>query len=276
MLKSIIKRVLLTVLKPLVRLLGEDIQPDPTHENRRKLCHVGGHYTSAGNIEFEDVRFHLSYPTFENILVENLYFENYNFPLKGSWAVFDIGANAGATCIWFARQDNVKKIYAFEPVKPTCKMLHDNLALNPRLQNKVEVFPFGLGAERETIKIPFHRDHVMSLSSRGTFDSCFEPESVEEIQVEIAHQTIEPLLRKHQDDRVFLKVDCEGAEYEILPDLAEAGLLKEVDVLIVEWHDGDFQKIVSLLEAEHFFCFIEWHRRDKWKIGIIKAVKQTL
>jgi hypothetical protein len=114
----------------------------------------------------------------------------------------------------------------------------------------------------------------MSVSSKNTFDECFVPESIEKIQIEIADIILAPLLKEHEQGRVFLKIDCEGAEYEILPNLVQAGLLKTVDVVIVEWHSGDFQPLVSLLEQEGFFCFIEWHQRDRWKIGIIKAVKQ--
>jgi FkbM family methyltransferase len=240
---------------------------------RKQLSDIRAASLADGAIEIEGVRFHRSYPSFARVLVENVYCENYNFSLYGSWVVVDIGANAGATSLWLARQPNVMTVYAFEPVSPTYQMLLDNIELNPSLKRKVKTFHFGLGGRKETLQIPFHPDHAMSISSKGTFDECFSATSIETVQIEAADSALAALLSVHSEERVFLKIDCEGAEYDILPNLAAAGLLRAVDVVIVEWHGGDYRSLVRLLESEHLFCFIEWHQRNRWQIGMIKAVR---
>ncbi|KND01639.1 FkbM family methyltransferase [Spizellomyces punctatus DAOM BR117] len=40
----------------------------------------------------------------------------------------------------------------------------------------------------------------------------------------------------HKEDYVVVKMDIEGAEYEVLPHLVETGAYKLIDVLLVEWH----------------------------------------
>lgn len=44
------------------------------------------------------------------------------------------------------------------------------------------------------------------------------------------------LLRQH--DKVVLKMDVEGAEYELIPHLIETGAIERVRLLLIEWH-GD-------------------------------------
>lgn len=47
------------------------------------------------------------------------------------------------------------------------------------------------------------------------------------------------LLRKHHtthEDFVVLKVDIEGAEFDVIRRLINAGMLNLIDVLAVEWH----------------------------------------
>lgn len=39
-----------------------------------------------------------------------------------------------------------------------------------------------------------------------------------------------------EEDYVVVKMDIEGAEYEVIPHLVETGAYKLVDVLMVEWH----------------------------------------
>ena len=112
----------------------------------------------------------------------------------------------------------------------------------------------------------------MSLSTKGTFDSCFNPTSQVPARIGRADDLLRPLFSRHAESRIFLKVDCEGAEYDILPNLASAGLLRCADVVIVEWHGGDHRQLLNILDQDSFFCFVEWHKRGQWDVGMIKAV----
>lgn len=245
-------------------------------EAQHRLAAMSAELTGNDLIRIGDVRFRRSYPAFETVLAEIFYHEVYNFSfLHGNWVVIDVGANAGAASLWMASRLNVRRVYAFEPVGPTYALLIENIELNPSLKDKIEAYRNGLGGTTQTLRVPFHRDHITSVSSRGTFDACFKPESLETIDIVCASSALEPIFLSCGQDRVFLKLDCEGAEYEILPCLATAGLLRRVEALIVEWHGGDHQSLVTALEGEGFFCFTEWERRDRWQIGLIRAVRQN-
>ena len=50
-------------------------------------------------------------------------------------------------------------------------------------------------------------------------------------------------------DRIdFLKMDCEGSEYEIIPHLIETDLIKKVDNISIELHGRDQKEYVETLE----------------------------
>ena len=55
----------------------------------------------------------------------------------------------------------------------------------------------------------------MSVSSEGTFDACFTENASEEvIKVKSASEVLSPIFKKHETNRIFLKLDCEGAEFK--------------------------------------------------------------
>ncbi len=70
-------------------------------------------------------------------------------------------------------------------------------------------------------------------------------------------------------ENIFLKLDAEGAEFEILPLLDEKGLLKKVNVLIMEYHRESPLLLLDILSNNGFICFKE----EQQNSGIIKAVR---
>ncbi len=69
----------------------------------------------------------------------------------------------------------------------------------------------------------------------------------------------------------FLKIDCEGAEYEIIPDLDNAGLLNDADVIIMEWHGKSNQSLIDIL-VKNIFCIYTHNKFST--IGLIIAFKR--
>ena len=77
------------------------------------------------------------------------------------------------------------------------------------------------------------------------------------------------IIERH-NEKVFIKLDTEGSEFEIIPLLDEKGLLEKVDVLIMEYHRKGPQNLLDILKRNNFFYFQE---KMNTVAGIIKAVK---
>jgi FkbM family methyltransferase len=195
-----------------------------------------------------------------------------------TYVMIDVGMNVGITALSKASDPRFMKIYAFEPLKPTYALALANIELNPLLKSKIDTFNFGLSDEDEELVIKFTPDHIMSISSESTFDTCFKQNlSDESIQLKKASAVLEPIMRRHKADspaKIFLKVDCEGAEFKIMNDLQTKGLLEYVDIAIIEWHRKDPGTILKLLSSNGFFYFLE-RKNVEWNVGLIKAVRTS-
>ncbi len=73
-----------------------------------------------------------------------------------------------------------------------------------------------------------------------------------EINIKDISEILPDLMAKHSTQKKVLKIDCEGAEYEILQKLSDANLLKFIDVLLIEWHDKGAKILEDILIANDF------------------------
>ena len=64
-------------------------------------------------------------------------------------------------------------------------------------------------------------------------------------------------------------MDCEGSEYPIFKDMDENDILSQVDLVILETHDGGEQYILSLLQKYGFTYFSSTGERG---LGMVYAV----
>ena len=198
---------------------------------------------------------------------------DYEFRLRRQRNVLiDIGMNVGITSILKASDDRFVHVYGFEPLTPTYTIARKNIDLNPQLAPKISTFNFGLSDEEREVTVKFSLDEIMSASSEGIFDTCFPAASnTETIRVLKASEVLEPIIGRHADDDIFLKLDCEGAEFKIMYDLNASGLLRKVKTIIVEWHGREPSPILDILTTNNFFYFVQ-QINVEWNVGLIRAV----
>jgi len=191
---------------------------------------------------------------------------------EGPFVMIDVGMNVAITAISKARNPKFTRVYGFEPLRPTYDIAVSNIGLNPAIKDKITTYNFGLSDRDQELRVNYTLDEIMSISSEGTFDSCFAGRGSEEaIRVRRAADVLGPIIESHPKEKIFLKVDCEGAEFKIIPDLDRAGLLRRVTALIIEWHNREPQDLLEILARNGFFYFTE-RINVEWNVGIIRAV----
>lgn len=189
----------------------------------------------------------------------------YDFYSKDEFVVIDIGANVGYTSLFMANKDNVTKVYAFEPFKPTFDLAMNNINMNKSISSKISLFNFGLSDTNKDIKVHYDPNATWGMSSVYDFGTG----KVEDINIKKSSEVLRPIIEENKDKKIYLKVDCEGEEYNILPDLDRAGILKDIDVIALEWHWQGTKNLFEILNRNDFTFFANPNLRQ----GIIRAVR---
>lgn len=212
------------------------------------------HHKEGVLASFNGLKFYIESSEEFFILKEVFIEKDYNLMSNESVVVFDIGMNIGISSLFFGLNKNVVKIYSFEPVTTTYNQAVYNLKLNPSSSHKTEVFNFGLGGSTRVEKVLYNPQAKGNCGIRLDLSLVIDKANAEEIEINIKSigEVLPQLLAKHPEQKKVFKIDCEGAEYEIIEKLSELNLLVNVDVLLIEWHDKGSKILEDLLVANNF------------------------
>jgi FkbM family methyltransferase len=140
--------------------------------------------------------------------------------------VLDIGANIGASAVYFSRTFPAAVIHAFEPDPGNCELLRANAAAAGRIQ----VHEYALGAEDGTLTL-FDSDDAANFGGYSAH-SLGNTARGKPVPVRHAGRAVAALGAAKID---VIKIDTEGSEWEILTALG-ADLLRGVGVIMGELH----------------------------------------
>ena len=171
--------------------------------------------------------------------------------------VIDMGMNVGIAALYFAARKNVTRVYSYEPFTPTYNRALDNIKLNPDFANKITTFNFGLGKENKTFEIPYCSEISGDMSTtvdRLEYEEKYHDRNrvLEKVEVKSAAEALLPIFNSLATECVVLKIDTEGAEFDILESLDSASLLKKVDFLMMEFHFRSPQPLEDILTKNGF------------------------
>ncbi len=210
----------------------------------------------------------------EELFIANEIFVNrcYEFHLNSKAIVIDIGMNVGIASLYFASRPDIEQVFGFEPFRPTYKLARKNLDLNIGLNTKISSFNYGLSGVSETLSVVYSEEFKGQVGIKGTdlIKSKIADEKTEKLQLRKSSEELEKIIPgKKKNQAVVVKMDCEGAEFNILPNLKEAGLLEKIDLIMMEWH-GQPDSIIEILKSESFSVIRNNHSEN---IGMIYAAK---
>ncbi|MGH7787496.1 MAG: FkbM family methyltransferase [Candidatus Binatia bacterium] len=147
-----------------------------------------------------------------------------NDRLPAGATVVDIGANIGMFALFAAAEQRAARVVAFEPFPESFALLQRNATRNHL--TAIEAVPLGIAGSAGTRTLHMQGRHgVHSL-----FGTSGEAVTIECVTLD------EAFTRQHIAHCDFLKLDCEGAEYEILLNASPA-VLARIDRIALEYHD---------------------------------------
>jgi len=139
----------------------------------------------------------------------------------------DIGANIGIVSIYLARRYPGLTIHAFEPIPDNYDHLTQNLRLNG--VRNIIAHPLAITKDGRAFEMIVH------LSNSGGGTGCLQDMRLPDHEYYTTRSTtLDRVFAEYEIQRCrLLKIDCEGAEYEIL---WNTHCLERVDYLSGEFH----------------------------------------
>lgn len=168
--------------------------------------------------------------------------------------IVDVGANIGVFSIYAATQAKNATVYAFEPVPANYELLVHNISTNG-LNDRIRTFKLGVASNsgKRTIYLSSCTLHslVDEQNQRGI-------ESIDCI-------SLEDIIKVNGLSKIdLLKINCEGAEYEILYSTQRECFEKISDIRL-EYHNIDEDRN----NVEHLKTFLESMGYQTAKLWVI-------
>ncbi len=191
-------------------------------------------------------------------------YEHYGIKLQPDWTVVDIGGGLGDFTV-YASKLTTGNIHSYEPFPESRILLKENLKVNQT--NNVTVYDEAVGATHGQL----HLSTGTGVAVRHSATQHANQADLTVTSIPLA-DVISRLPNQHID---FLKMDCEGAEYDILLN-ADDGSLGAISHICMEYHDSltphTHRDLVVFLSEKGFDVKI-YSNPAHTEIGFLYALK---
>jgi FkbM family methyltransferase len=179
--------------------------------------------------------------------------------------ILDVGSNIGTSILFFHKQFPSAKIYGFEPHPETFRILQANVSSIPL----VKVFNYALGAGDAKISVASDPlDFCAFMAKPGSAMTDCEVKHAGEFMKNIGVTEVD-----------LIKIDCEGAEYDILTALPEE-MLRQCKWIVGEMHDVSAFQLLSHLAPQFDLdlkkrMFVPFFRFHACNLACVRQLKGT-
>ncbi len=186
------------------------------------------------------------------MMVEVFWLECYCPPFLEIWEndiVFDIWAHVGYFSIYASRKCKNGRVFSFEPMSTNYSALQEHILWNNWANiSPANIAVWGEDGEADFFMFAWHNG-CHSLYKR-------QPDQK---TIQVKKKKLETIINELQIDFIdFLKLDCEGAEYEIFDGMSSETFWRigkvsmEIHSDIIEWKS--WRDIISRLHKEWFIA----------------------
>lgn len=168
--------------------------------------------------------------------------------------VIDIGANIGMVSIILAKKFPNIKIFAFEPIPRLYNCLVKNIEFHS-LQNNI--FPFNAAVSNESKETSMKASFVDPGGCTMFSDKEMGTSRIDMIYNDIKTVTLDEIFEINNINNCkLLKIDCEGAEYDILYGTKK---LKNIEYITGEIHSFNVESIEEKHTPHQLMNYLKTH-----------------
>lgn len=211
--------------------------------------------TTKGMFEYRTTNgtiFHLRKNVWDSgIVMESWWLKSYTRHLKNiqnDAVIIDIGAHIGTFSLFAATKYPQSHVYAFEPSIENFALLNKNIEAN-NLSKRISSFNIAVtDGKKKSVTLNFHPSNFGMHSVVFDYSLGEKGEKYEVRTISLEKIFYENKIKICQ----ILKLDCEGAEYEILFSSPKK-ILEKIKNIVMEYSDDDqINKLKKFLENVGF------------------------
>jgi FkbM family methyltransferase len=171
-------------------------------------------------------------------------YEQNSFDIQDNWVIIDIGAGLGEFSITAAKKCPNGIVYAYEPFRESFELMQENILLN-NVVNTI-AYPYAVGGSVGLM-------HLKTASGVPVlYSTAINDNHVGRYDTTVQGTTLDEIFGAFQIEKCdLIKIDCEGAEYDILFHTSSPTLQK-IKRICLEYHNG-----VTKYTHLDLVCFLE-------------------
>ena len=163
--------------------------------------------------------------------MDECYMDGLELHVPDNSTIIDIGANAGFFTLFAASRFNDSKILAYEPVPSNFHQLERNRELNADCD--IKCFQKAVAKHSGSVEIIFDPDENFTTNA-----TIVQKPHEHNQTIQVPSVTLSDIFSEHSIKRCnLLKMDCEGAEYDIIYN-CPLECLSKIDQMAMEVHGG--------------------------------------
>ncbi|MEK6983791.1 MAG: FkbM family methyltransferase [Nanoarchaeota archaeon] len=175
--------------------------------------------------------------------------------------ILDIGSHIGCFSVFAAKILPRARILCFEPSAANYSILKKNIKLNK--VNNVKSFNKAVSSSNQEVSIHVNRRNSAANSMYNFSESNLKVEKVPSI-------SLEKIFKDNSIKKCsFVKMDCEGAEYDILLNTGHK-ILKRIQLMVIEYHSP---KYFGICNSSYNTKNLVYHLSKSGFRCILKSIK---
>ena len=192
-------------------------------------------------------------------------YNKHGFTIKPNDIIIDIGAHIGIFSLYASQFCTNGKILSYEPSTENFELLQYNI-----FQNQIKnIFPnnFAISGSNDTVTLYINPDNTAHSICDSTSKS-----------IQVQSRTLQNIFDSNKLDICdYLKLDCEGAEYEIIDSLPNE-YFKKIKQIYIEYHFSDLKrdKLDNMIKKLEQMSFSIINEPLEQEMGSIYAVNKDL
>lgn len=169
--------------------------------------------------------------TFKEIFMDECYMNGHHLHIPDNSTIIDIGANAGFFTLFATSRYTNSSVLAYEPIPSNFTQCQRNRELNADCD--IKCFQKAVAGCSGTVEIMFDPDDSFTTNA-----TIFQKPHKHNKVIRVPSIGLSDIFREHSINRCnLLKMDCEGAEYDIIYN-CPLDCLSRINQIAMEVHGG--------------------------------------